>query len=160
MSRAYCHTIVTHLIDIELRTGTIMPPKRRGQASASSKCTATPCTPPPSIQHSAVLNETPLSKKISGATPYTSMHYKRDMRMKDLGTEMTGKFAGPISPLEFMQTFLPFKRGELEPMPKRRKKVFQNVADQRVETAMYGPMVCPLYSIYCAYLYDSTRLRR
>jgi hypothetical protein len=135
-------------------------PKRRGQASASSKHVGAPRTPPPLAQDYAVLNETPLSKKVSGATPYTSMHYKRDTRMKDLGTEMKGKFAGPISPSEFVQTFLPFKRGELEPMPGRRKKVFQSVADQRVETAMYGPMVCPHYSIYCVYLYDSTRLRR
>jgi hypothetical protein len=79
--------------------------------------------------------------------------------MNNLGTEMNGKFAGPISPSEFIKTFLPFNRGELEPMPGRRKKVFQRVADQRVETAMYGPMVCSPYSTYCAYLYESTRLR-
>jgi hypothetical protein len=136
-----------------------MPPKRSGRASTSSKHVDTPRTPPPS-QHSAAPNETPLSKKVSGATPYTSLHYKRDTRMNDLGTEMKGKFAGPIPPSEFLKTFLPFKREELERMPGRRKKVFQRVAHQRVETAMYGPMVCLPFSIYCAYLYESSRFRR
>jgi hypothetical protein len=135
-----------------------MPPKRREQqASTSSNRADTPRTPP---QHFIPLNETPISKKISGATPYTSTHYKRDTRMNDLGTEMKGKFAGPIPPSEFLQTFLPFKRGELGRMPGRRKKAFQRVADQKTEVAMYGPMVRPCYSAYCSYLYESCRLRR
>ena len=98
-----------------------------------------PRTPPRQFQ---VLSETPLSKKVSGATPYTSMHYKRDKRMNDLGAEMKGKFAGPISPSEFLKTFLPFNRGELPRMPKRRKVVFQRVANKTSEPAMYRPMVC------------------
>jgi hypothetical protein len=121
-----------------------MPQKRRGQASTSSKRVDTPCTPP---QRFIPLNETPISKKVSGATPYTSMHYKRDTRMNVLGTEMKGKLAGPILPLEFLRTFLPFRRGELERMPGRRKKAFQRVADQKVETAMYDPMVCPCVTL-------------
>ncbi|KAF8798329.1 hypothetical protein BYT27DRAFT_7151134 [Phlegmacium glaucopus] len=68
--------------------------------------------------------------------------------MNDLGTEMKGKFAGPISPSEFLQTFLPFKRGELGRMPGRRKKAFQRVADQKTEAAMYGPMIVALKH-YC-----------
>ena len=135
-----------------------MPPKRCGWASASSKRVSKPRTPPPLAQDAAILNEMPLSKKVSGTTPYMLMHYKRDTRMNVLGTEMKGKFAGPIPPLDFMQTFLPFGRGELKRMPGRRKKVFQSVAEQEAETAMYGPMVCPLHSMYCAYLYEPSRL--
>src|SRR5262245_11631823 len=89
-----------------------------------------------------VLNETPLKKKVSGSTPYTSMHYKRDTRMNDLGAEMKGKFSGPISPSEFLKIFLPFKRDELPRMPVRRKVVFRRVANKTSESAMYDPMVC------------------
>ncbi|KAF8816919.1 hypothetical protein BYT27DRAFT_7247809 [Phlegmacium glaucopus] len=81
----------------------IIPPKRRRQASTSSKRADTPRT---RSQRFIPPNEAPISKKISDATPYTSMHYRRDTRMNDLGTDMKGKFAGPISPLEFLQTFL------------------------------------------------------
>jgi hypothetical protein len=97
-----------------------------------------PRTPP---RQFPVPSEIPLSKKVSSATPYTSMHYKRDPRMNDLVAEMKGKFAGPISPSEFLKTFLPFKRGELPRMPVRRKVAFQRVADKQSEPAMYGPMV-------------------
>jgi hypothetical protein len=118
-----------------------MPPKRRGQASTSSKRVETPRTPPQNLPAS---HETPISKKISGATPYTSMHYKRDARMNDLGSEMKGKFAGPICPQEFLQVFLPFKAGRLQKLPRRMKEPFRRVAKQTAETAMYGPMVCSL----------------
>jgi len=118
-----------------------MPPKRRGQPSTCSKRVDAPQTPP---QHFTPLHETPINKKVSGATPYTSLHYKRDTRMNDLGSEMKGKFAGPICPKQFLQFFLPLKHGELQKMPKRMKKPFRRVAEQTVETAMYGPMVCPL----------------
>jgi hypothetical protein len=110
-----------------------------GEPSTSSKRVHTP--PPPS-KPSTTINETPLSKKVSGATPYTSMHFKRDARMKELGEEMKGKFAGPISPSVFLKTFLPFERGELSRMPQRQKKKFQRVADATKESSMYKPMVC------------------
>lgn len=124
----------------DLVNSTIMHRKRRGQASTSSKHVDSPQTPP---QHSTPLHETPISKKVSGATPYTSLHYKRDTRMNHLGSEMKGKFAGPMCPKEFLQVFLPFKRGVLQKMPKRMKKSFRHVAEQGLETAMYEPMVCP-----------------
>jgi hypothetical protein len=125
-----------------------MPPKRpqRGKASTSSKRVNAPRTPSP-VQGHAHLTETPLSKKVSGAMPYTSMHYKRDTRMNDLGAEMRGKFAGPISPSEFLKVFLPFRKGELARMPRRMKERFRRVATQNAETAMYTPMVClPIYA--------------
>jgi hypothetical protein len=127
-----------------------MPPKR--------KHVNAPRTPTPP-QQSTALSETPLSKKVSGATPYTSMHYKRDTRIVELEAEMKAKIAGPISPFEFLHTFLPFGKGELERMPSRSKKVFQRVADQNTEPAMYGPMVCLYYFSYSAYLSESSRSR-
>lgn len=128
-----------------------MAPKRNGQASTSSKRVDAPQTPP---QRYTSLHETPISKKVSGATPYTSLHYKRDTRMNNLGSEMKGKFAGPICPKEFLHVFLPFKRRELPQMPKRMKKPFRSVAEQKMETTMYGPMVCPL-SLSVMYIHMS-----
>jgi hypothetical protein len=136
-----------------------MPPRRpqRGKASTSSKRANAPRTPSP-VQRYAHLIETPLSKKVSGAMPYTSMHYKRDMRMNDLGAEMRGKFAGPISPSEFLNVFLPFPKGTLARMPRRMKGRFRRVATRNAETAMYTPMVClPIYACR-TYLYDLSRL--
>jgi len=74
--------------------------------------------------------------------------------MNDLGLEMKGKFAGPICPEEFLQVFLPFKQGDLQQMPRRMKKPFRCVAEQKVETAMYDPMVCPL-SLSVMYIHVS-----
>ncbi|KAF8222204.1 hypothetical protein L208DRAFT_1371169 [Tricholoma matsutake] len=119
--------------------------KQFGQASTSSKLVK---TPPPLSKRSVKLNETPLSKKVSGAMPYTSMHYKRDTRMKELGEEMKGKFAGPISPLAFLKTFLPFQKGELARMPRRQKQMFQRVANMKKESSMYKPMIGALKR-YC-----------
>lgn len=62
--------------------------------------------------------------------------------MKELGEEMKGKFAGPISPLAFLKTFLPFQKGELARMPRRQKQMFQRVANMKKESSMYKPMVC------------------
>ena len=135
---------------------TTMPPKRRGQPSTSSKHVDASQTPP---QHFTPLHETPISKKVSGATPYTSMHYERDTRMNNLGLEMKGKFAGPICPKQFLQVFLPFKPRELQQMPKRMKKPFRRVAEQKVETAMYELMVCSL-APPIMYVYESSRSLR
>ena len=128
---------------------TTMPPTSSKHVDASQ-------TPP---QHFTPLYETPIRKKGSGATPYTSMHYKRDSRMNNLGSEMKGKFAGPICPGEFLQFFLPFKSRKLPQMPRRMKKPFQRVAEQKVETAMYGLMVCSL-TPPIMYIYDSSRSLR
>ena len=64
--------------------------------------------------------------------------------MNNLGWEMKGKFGGPYCPEKFLQVFLPFKERELQQMPRRMKKPFRRVAEQKVETAMYEPMVCLL----------------
>lgn len=139
---------------------TIMPPKRRGQTSASSKRVDPPHTP---TQHAPQLppHESPITKKVAGAVPYTSMHYKRDTRMNDLGLEMMGKFAGPLNPKDFLQLFLPLKSKVLKQLPRRMKAQFRRVAEQTVETAMYGPMVCPRLPSRCVYLSEcSTRSRR
>jgi hypothetical protein len=64
--------------------------------------------------------------------------------MNDLGSEMKGKFAGPIGPSEFLQVFLPFKAGKLPRLPRRMKTPFRRVAEQKAETAMYDLMVCSL----------------
>lgn len=142
-SRVFKLKLAYKVVDACLLTfnPTTMAPKRRGHSSTSSKHVDPPQTPP---QHFTPLYETPISKKGSGATPYTSMHYKRDIRMNNLGSEMKGKFAGPICPKEFLQVFLPFEQSELQQMPKRMKKPFQRVAEQKVETAMYELMVCSL----------------
>ena len=112
---------------------------------ASSKSVDRPCILPLYDQLSAVVSETPLSKKVSGTTPYTSMRYKRwRENLQDL--------------FSFVEFFLTFVKGQLERMPRRSKKVFGSVADQKAETAMYEPMVCPLH-LYAVHLYESSRLR-
>lgn len=45
------------------------------------------------------------------------------------------------STTSIFQIFLLFKAGELQRMPRRMKKQFRVVAEQEVETAMYGPIV-------------------
>lgn len=127
-------------------------PQATRQASTSSRRVDAPRTSP---HHFPPLHETPISKKVSGATPYTSMHYKRDTRMNNLGSEMKGKVAGPICPREFLQVFLPFKAGGLQQPPRRMKQPFRRVAEQTVETAMYGPMVC-LLVLLVVYIYISS----
>ena len=77
--------------------------------------------------------------------------------MNGLGSEMKGKFAGPVDPQEFLHFFLPFERGKLPRMPKRMKVPFQRVADQTAEPAMYDPMVCPPVSACCIYSYDQIK---
>jgi hypothetical protein len=66
---------------------------------------------------------------------------------------MKGKVAGPICPREFLQVFLPFKPGGPQ-QPRRMKEPFRRVAEQTVETAMYGPMVRPL-ALPVVYIYIS-----
>ena len=135
------------MLNVERWTATIMPligpwVKRL----ASSKSVDRPCILPLYDQLSAVVSEIPLSKKVSGATPYTSMHYKRWRgNLQDLFSS------------EFV-FFLTFVKGQLERMPRRSKKVFGSVADQKAETVMYEPMVCPLH-LYAVHLYESSRLR-
>ena len=75
--------------------------------------------------------------------------------------EMVGKFAGPLSPSEFMQIFLPFEKGELKAMPRRKKAIFQSVADQKAETAMYAAVTLwdVLFTLHIMHLYESSRLR-
>lgn len=119
-----------------------------------------PSTPSKLVDMPPPIHGTPIDKKVSGATPYTSMHYKRDTRMRALGSEMKDKFAGPVDPQEFLHFFLPFERGKLPRMPKRMKVPFQRVADQTTEPAMYDPMVCPPVSACCIYSYEPSRLKR
>ena len=73
--------------------------------------------------------------------PYTSLHHERDFWMRRLGTEMEGKFIGPIPVTKFLDKFLP--SGNLPTMPwkKKHQAAFKHVAKQRSEKAMYKPLV-------------------
>ena len=123
----------------------------RGWASASSKRVGKPRTPLPLAQHSAVLNDTPLGKKVSGATPYTSMHYKRNTRMNDLGTEMKGKFVGPISLRSSCRHFCRSKDGNLNDCHgggKRTSKVWLTRKQRPLCMALW-------YTLYVVHIYTN-----
>lgn len=72
-----------------------------------------PTTPSTTIP--ALVTGTPVTKKASGTTPFTSLHHERDYGMRQLGAEMSGKIVGPMPPAEFLDTFLPFSTPDRMP---------------------------------------------
>ena len=96
--------------------------------------------------------ETPVSRKFSGYWPFTSMHALRDERMQALGSEMRGKFAGPIPVEYFLKEYLPITDETRRSMPNfdDYSQGFAKVASSKGEKDMYDSMVrlrCPLIAL-------------
>jgi hypothetical protein len=87
--------------------------------------------------------DTPYSRKLSGYWPFTSMHVFRDERMQALGSEMRGKFAGPVSVEAFLKRHLPIPSETCQSMPNFEdySHKFAEVAGKKGENDMYKPMV-------------------
>jgi len=75
------------------------------------------------------LDSTPVSKKASGSGPYTSLHHERDYRMRQMGTEMEGKFAGPMPVRDFLDIFLPLGGASRLRWTKNRLSKFEKVGE-------------------------------
>jgi hypothetical protein len=103
--------------------------------------TSDPLTPSPpgSVTGSSAIQSTPISNKVSGSNPYTSMHYERDDQMRMLGAEMVGKFIGPMPVAGFLEAFLP-PHGTTA-LSDGQTQLLEAAANEKVEVQMYDPLV-------------------
>jgi hypothetical protein len=85
------------------------------------------------------MQSTPISNKVSGSNPYTSMHYERDDRMRMLGVEMVGMFIGLMPVAKFLEAFLP-PQGTTA-LSDRQTKLLEAAANEKLEVQIYDPLV-------------------
>ncbi|RDB30106.1 hypothetical protein Hypma_013849 [Hypsizygus marmoreus] len=109
-------------------TGPVTPP--RGPASALPA-------------HIAEMTGTPLAYRSSTAGPYTSNHHFSSPRMQRMASEMSSKFVGHMSPMRFLDEFLPRQADLNKPWKwdQAIQKKLTAVANKRKETDMYQPLI-------------------
>jgi hypothetical protein len=61
--------------------------------------------------------------------------------MRQMGTEMEGKFAGPMPVRDFLDIFLPLSGASRLRWTKNRLSKFEKVGEQTSEKQMYKPLV-------------------
>jgi hypothetical protein len=96
---------------------------------------------PPSTPKSAkpAFPSTPVVYKASGVDPFTTLHHKRDFKLLRFGTEMEGKFLGPMGVDEFLDLFLP--NSSKIPTSLIHTKMLDVLCQVNCEKDMYGPFV-------------------
>jgi hypothetical protein len=129
--------------------GAIPPARFYGQVSSASPLSSVNVGQPSTLTHTpsppatplSGIDATPISKKASTADPYTSLHHERDFRMRRMGSEMYGKFVGPMPVTEFLDAFLPYPDVNKMSWTAATKAKFSEVARAKTEVDMYIPLV-------------------
>ena len=104
---------------------------------------------------SVVPHDTPTHNRLSSIVPQTSTNVFIERPFVEAAQEMKGKFWGPVSVEEFFDQFLDMKT---DPMPEIDLKAIKDVANQKLETAMYDPLVKYLFVCLSTYLFDPRSL--
>lgn len=104
-----------------------------------------PTTPlRPSVLRDLQTESTPVSMKASSLNAFTTHHNLRDARIQQNGTDMWGKFVGPMPPRDFLETFLPMASDEeFEITPDQQAEFDVVTSSMAREVDMYRPMVRP-----------------
>jgi hypothetical protein len=119
----------------------------RGAESADIAFSTVPCdqfyapvTPRklPRKEAVSVVHDTPTHNRLSSIVPQTSTNVFIERPFVEAAEEMKGKFWGPVSVKEFFNNFLSV---DTSSMPKINLEAVKDVANQKLETAMYDPLV-------------------
>ena len=110
-------------------------------------------TPPRKEAVPIVPHDTPTHNRLSSTVPQTSTNVIFERPFVEAALEMKGNFWGPVSVQEFLDQFL---NVEVGPIPEIDFKAVQNVANQKLETAMYDLLVnLPFYLVSNTYSYST-----
>ena len=101
-------------------------------------------------------HDTPIHKQLSSIVPQTSTNVFIERSFVEAAPHMKGKFWGP--PVSVKQFFDQFLHVKIDPMPEIDFKVVKDVANQKLETAMYDPLVNHLFVYLSTYLFDPRSL--
>ncbi|KAK0217046.1 hypothetical protein IW262DRAFT_1464083 [Armillaria fumosa] len=80
---------------------------------------------------------TPISKKASGAMPFSSLHYSRDVKMVEMAREIHQK-CRRIEPQAFLDKFLSARCSN---RPEVIPSVFEEIVKKKTEIEMYEPII-------------------
>lgn len=98
------------------------------------------CTPPPDTKLRPA--STPLSNKISGHLPYSSVPLDQDEEYRlRLASETTGLFLGPVPCKSFLDTFLPLASESGTVRNRGAQHKFKAMLFKDTEAEMYKPFV-------------------
>ena len=99
--------------------------------------------------------DTPIHKQLSSIVPQTSTNVFIERSFVEAAQQMKGKFWGPVSVKKFFDQFLDVKT---DSMPEIDFKAVKDVANQKLETTMYDPLVNNLFVHLSSYLFDPRSL--
>jgi hypothetical protein len=117
-----------------------------------------PHTPPPTKPTNLPeeVKESPIRHSASGYNVFTSMHYLKSPRHRQMEAECRGKFVGPMPPANFLKEFLPdemMKPGAPSSkdfqMSESSRGHFKKAAECRKEVRMYPHLVRVHCSSHC-----------
>ena len=83
-------------------------------------------------------HDTPTHNRLSSTVPQTSTNVFIERPFVEAAREMKGNFWGPVSVQDFFDKFL---NVEVDPIPEIDFEAVKDVANQKLETAMYDPLV-------------------